>query len=80
MHNDPTATGREDRLDRPSVAPAAHFHPKESEQVSGEWAEDDVFGITRLQSATGIPDRTTHVPSEAALHISVAILPVPLGT
>jgi AraC-like DNA-binding protein len=31
-----------------------------------------------LQSATGIPDRTTRVPSEAALLVSVAILPVPL--
>jgi len=59
---------------------AAHFHLKESEQVSVAWAEDGVFGITRLQSDTGIPDRTTHVTSEAALHISVSILPVPLGT
>ena len=39
-----------------------------------------VFGITRLKSDTGIPDRTTHVPSEAALHISISILPVPQRT
>jgi AraC family transcriptional regulator len=57
---------------------AAHFHLKESEQVSVTWAEGGVFGITRLQSDTGIPDRTTRVPSEAALHISVSIQPVPL--
>jgi len=38
------------------------------------------FSITRLQSDNGIPDRTTRVPSEAALHISVSILPVPLRT
>lgn len=57
---------------------AAHFHLNESEQISTAWPGDNVFAITRLQSDTGIPDRTTQVPSEAALHISVAILPVPL--
>jgi AraC-like DNA-binding protein len=57
---------------------AAHFHLKESKQVSTPWAADSLFAITRLQSDTGIPDRTTRVPSEPALHISVAILPVPL--
>ncbi|WP_325554462.1 AraC family transcriptional regulator [Phenylobacterium sp.] len=39
-----------------------------------------MFGITRLRSDTGIPDRTTRVPSEAALHISVSLLPVPTRT
>jgi AraC family transcriptional regulator len=57
---------------------AAHFHLKESKQVSTAWTGDRLFAITRLQSDTGIPDRTTRVPSEAALHISVSILPVPL--
>jgi AraC-like DNA-binding protein len=57
---------------------AAHFHLKESEQVSTPWSGDSLFAVTRLQSDTGIPDRTTRVPSEAALHISVSILPVPL--
>lgn len=57
---------------------AAHFHLKESEQVFTAWPGDNPFAITRLQSDTGIPDRTTRVPSEAALHISVSILPVPL--
>lgn len=57
---------------------AAHFHLKKSEQVSTAWPGDNFFAITRLQSDTGIPDRTTRVPSEAALHISVSILPVPL--
>ncbi len=57
---------------------AAHFHLDESEQVSTAWSGDSLFAITRLQSDTGIPDRTTQVPSESALHISVAILPVPL--
>jgi AraC family transcriptional regulator len=57
---------------------AATFHLKSSEQVSTSWPGDNLFAITRLQSDTGIPDRTTRVPREAALHISVAILPVPV--
>jgi AraC-like DNA-binding protein len=57
---------------------AAHFHLEESEQVSTAWCGDSLFAVTRLQSSVGIPDRTTRVPSEAALHISVSILPVPL--
>jgi AraC family transcriptional regulator len=59
---------------------AATFHLKESERVSTAWPGDNVFAITRLQSDTGIPDRTTRVPSEAALLVSVSILPVPLRT
>jgi AraC-like DNA-binding protein len=57
---------------------AATFHLKESEHVSTALPGDNIFAITRLQSDTGIPDRTTRVPSEAALLVSVAILPVPL--
>lgn len=57
---------------------AAHFHLEDSEQVTTRWTGNSHFAVTRLQSNTGIPDRTTHVPSEAALHISVSILPVPL--
>jgi AraC-like DNA-binding protein len=57
---------------------AAHFHLSESQQVSTAWASESLFAVTRLQSDIGIPDRTTRVPSEAALHISVSILPVPL--
>jgi AraC-like DNA-binding protein len=56
---------------------AAHFHLNESDQVSTAWARDSIFGITRLQSDIGIPDRTTQVPSEAALHVSISIQPVP---
>jgi len=57
---------------------AAHFHLNESEHVSSTWPGENLFAITRLRSDIGIPDRTTSVPSEAALHISVSILPVPL--
>jgi hypothetical protein len=59
---------------------AATLHLKESEHVSTAWPGDNVFAITRLQSDTGIPDCTTRVPSEAALLVSVSILPVPLRT
>jgi AraC family transcriptional regulator len=57
---------------------AAHFHLLESEHAATSWAAQNVFAVTHLRSDTGIPDRTTKVLSEPALHISVAILPVPL--
>src|SRR5271155_418919 len=57
---------------------AAHFHLQESTQSVTAWPGGNLFAVTRLQSDNGIPDRTTRVPNEAALHISVAILPVPL--
>jgi AraC family transcriptional regulator len=59
---------------------AATFHLKESAHVSTAWPGGNPFAITRLKSDTGIPDRTTPVPSEAALLVSVSILPVPLRT
>jgi AraC family transcriptional regulator len=52
---------------------AAHFHLKESQQLSTRWAKDSVFGITRLKSGKGTPDCTPHVPSEAALDIGVSL-------
>jgi AraC family transcriptional regulator len=57
---------------------AAHFHLKESEHLSTAWTADNIFAITRLRANTGIPDRTTPVPRESALHISVAVITVPL--
>ena len=72
------ATSRHSSHGAFGIGLAAHFHLEESEQVVTAWPGDSPFAITRLQSDTGIPDRTTRVPSEAALHISVAILPVPL--
>jgi AraC family transcriptional regulator len=59
---------------------AATFHLKASEHVSAAWPGGNPFAITRLKSDTGLPDRTTPPPSEAALLISVSILPVPLRT
>jgi AraC-like DNA-binding protein len=57
---------------------AAHFHLKESEEAVAAWPGGNPFAVTRLKSDSGIADRTTRVPSEPALHISVSILPVPL--
>jgi AraC family transcriptional regulator len=57
---------------------ADHFHLKKSRHVATAWTADNLFAITRLQSDTGIPDRTTRVRSEAALLVSVSIRPVPL--
>ena len=59
---------------------AAHFHLKESEQVCTGWPADNLFAITRLRADTGIPDRTTPVPREPALLVSVSIMPVPFRT
>ena len=58
---------------------AAHFHLSESQQVSTAWAGESLFAVTRLQSDTGIPDRTTPGAERGRALISpVSILPVPL--
>ena len=57
---------------------AALFHLPNSEHAATAWPAQNVFAVTRLRSDIGLPDRTTSVESEPALHISVAILPVPL--
>ncbi|WP_293899556.1 AraC family transcriptional regulator [Phenylobacterium sp.] len=57
---------------------ASHFHGVESLHAATEWPDNNVFAVTRLRSDTGLPDRTTSVVSEPALHISVAIQPVEL--
>ena len=57
---------------------ASHFHGVESLHAATEWPDNNVFAVTRLRSQAGLPDRTTSVVSEPALHISVAIQPVEL--
>ena len=52
---------------------AAHFRLKESEHVSTAWPGGNPFAITRVHSDTGIRDRTTTPPSEAALLIHTAL-------
>ena len=59
---------------------AAYFHQGESKTASVSWAEQSTFAITRLQSDQGLPGVSAPIPVEAALHLSIAIKPVPLGS
>ncbi len=59
---------------------AAYFHQEASKTASASWAEDSTFAITRLHSHEGLPGTSAPIPIEAALHLSVAIMPVPLGS
>ena len=58
---------------------AAYFHQEASKTASATWADDSTFAITRLQSDVGLPGISAPIPAEAALHLSIAIMPVPLG-
>ena len=59
---------------------ASYFHQEESRTASVPWADESTFAITRLQSRVGLPGMSAPIPVEAALHLSVAIMPVPLGS
>jgi AraC family transcriptional regulator len=59
---------------------AAYFHQKESNTASVSWADESTFAITRLRSDVGLPGTSAPIPVEAALHLSIAIMPVPLGS
>lgn len=59
---------------------AAYFHQETSETASVAWAEESTFAITRLKSDAGLPGTSAPMPVEAALHLSIAIMPVPLGS
>jgi AraC family transcriptional regulator len=59
---------------------AAYFHQEASKTASTSWADDSAFAITRLHSHVGLPDTSVPIPVEAALHLSIAIMPVPLGS
>lgn len=58
---------------------AAYFHQEASKTASASWAGDSTFAITRLHSDVGLPGTSAPIPVEAALHLSIAIMPVPLG-
>ncbi len=58
---------------------AAYFHQEASKTASASWADDSTFAITRLHSDEGLPGTSAPIPVEAALHLSIAIMPVPLG-
>ncbi len=59
---------------------AAYLHQDESKTASVSWADQSTFAITRLQSHVGLPGVSAPIPAEAALHLSIAIKPVPLGS
>lgn len=59
---------------------AAYYHQDVSRTASASWADETTFAITRLQSDVGLPGMSEPIPEEAALHLSIAIKPVPLGS
>jgi AraC family transcriptional regulator len=59
---------------------AAYYHQEAGKTATAPWAEETTFAITRLQSDVGLPGTSMPIPQEAALHLSVAIKPVPLGS
>jgi AraC family transcriptional regulator len=59
---------------------AAYYHQETGSTATAPWAEETTFAITRLQSDVGLPGTSMPIPQEAALHLSVAIKPVPLGS
>lgn len=59
---------------------AAYYHQDTGNTASAVWAEDTVFAITRLRSDVGMPGQSHPMLTEDALHVSIAIKPVPLGS
>jgi AraC family transcriptional regulator len=58
---------------------AGYYHQEAGNTATAPWAEETTFAITRLQSDVGLPGTSMPIPQEA-LHLSVAIKPVPLGS
>jgi AraC family transcriptional regulator len=57
---------------------AAYYHQPGSETATVSWSRQSTFAITRLRSDVGLPATSHAIPEERALHISIAIKPVPL--
>ena len=57
---------------------ARYYHQSESKTAVTSWPEQSTFAITRLHSEVGLPDVSQPIPEEAAIHVSIAIKPVPL--
>lgn len=57
---------------------AAYYHQSESKTAAVSWPEKSMFAITRLQSDVGLPGLSQPIPEERALHVSIALKPVPL--
>jgi AraC-like DNA-binding protein len=58
---------------------AAYYHQIDNRTASHSWIDESVFAITRLSSDVGFTSTSQPIPEEAAIHVSVAIKPVPLG-
>src|SRR6202020_2068046 len=56
---------------------ARYYHQSESKTAVTSWPEHSTFAITRLHSEVGLPDISQPIPEEAAIHVSIAIKPVP---
>ena len=59
---------------------AAYYHQEASKTASVSWADETTFAITRLHSDVGLRGTSEPIPEEAALHLSIAIKPVPRGS
>ncbi len=57
---------------------AAYYHQSESKTATVSWPEESTFAITRLHSDVGLPEVSRPIPEERALHVAIAIKPVPL--
>ncbi len=59
---------------------ARYYHQSESRTAVTSWPEQSTFAITRLHSEVGLPDVSQPIPEESAIHVSIAIKPVPAGS
>jgi AraC family transcriptional regulator len=57
---------------------ASYYHQSASETATVSWSRQSTFAITRLRSDVGLPSTSNPIPEEPAIHISIAIKPVPL--
>jgi hypothetical protein len=57
---------------------ARYYHQCESKTAVTPWPEQSTFAISRLHSEVGLPDVSQPIPEEAAIHVSIAIKPVPI--
>jgi AraC family transcriptional regulator len=59
---------------------AGYYHQKASQTASLTWADETIFAITRIASNAGLPEPSQPIPAEEAVHVSISIKPVPLGS
>ena len=57
---------------------ATYYHQRDSETATVSWSRESTFAITRLRSDIGLPATSNPIPAEPAIHVSIAIQPVPL--